>query len=89
MEKESEVAQPCLTLCNPTDCNPPSSSIHGISQARVLEWIAISFSTGSSQPRDRTLASRQILYHCTTYTQQIFVELTRALNFVWLVNLPL
>ena len=52
MEKESEMAQPCPTLCNPTDCNPPSSSIHGISQARVLEWIAISFSRGSSRPRD-------------------------------------
>ena len=48
------VAHFCLTLCNPIDCNVPRSSIHGISQARVLEWIAISFSRGSLWPRDRT-----------------------------------
>ena len=42
---ESEVAQLCLTLCDPMDCSPPGSSIHGIFQARVLEWGAIAFST--------------------------------------------
>ena len=51
------VAQSYLTLCNPTDCSPPSSSVHGISQARILEWVAISLSRGSSWPRDRTCAS--------------------------------
>ena len=40
--KESEVAQLFLTLLRPTDCNPPGSSIHGILQARILEWVAIS-----------------------------------------------
>ena len=45
---ESEVAQSCLTLFDPMDCSPPGSSVHGISQARILEWIAISFSRGSS-----------------------------------------
>ena len=62
-------AKLCLTLCNPMDCNPPGSSIHGISQASVLEWVAISFSTGSSQSRDWTYVcciERQILYHCAT-----------------------
>ena len=44
-ESESEVAQSCLTLCDPVDCSPPGSSIHGILQARILEWVAISFST--------------------------------------------
>ena len=44
LESESEVAQSCPTLCDPMDCNPPGSSVHGIFQARVLEWIAISFS---------------------------------------------
>ena len=39
------------------DCSPPGSSVHGISQARVLEWVAISFSRGSSQPRDQTCIS--------------------------------
>ena len=54
---ESEVAQSCPTLCNPKDCSPPGSSVHGIFQARVLEWVAISFSRGSSQPRDWTRVS--------------------------------
>ena len=53
----SEVAQLCPTLCNPIDCSLPGSSGHGIFQAIVLEWIAISFSRGSSQPRARTWAS--------------------------------
>ena len=43
-----------LTVCNPMDCSPPGSSIHGISQARILEWVAIPFSRGSSQSRDQT-----------------------------------
>ena len=43
-ESESEVAQSCLTLCDPMDCSLPGSSIHGIFQARVLEWGAIAFS---------------------------------------------
>ena len=55
---ESDVAQSCLTLCYPVDCSPPGSSVHGIFQTRILEWVAISFSRGSSQPRDRTQVSR-------------------------------
>ena len=51
-ESENEVAQSCPTLCNPIDCSLSGSSVHGIFQARVLEWIAISFSRGSSRPRD-------------------------------------
>src|SRR5574340_167266 len=42
--------QSCLTLCDPVDSSPPGSSVHGILQARILEWVAISFSRGSSQP---------------------------------------
>ena len=45
-ESESEVAQSCPTLCDPVDCSPPGSSVHGILQARILEWVAISFSRG-------------------------------------------
>ena len=41
-------AQSRLTLCDPMDCSPPGSSVHGISQTRILEWVAISFSRGSS-----------------------------------------
>ena len=56
--KWSEVAQSCPTLCSPVDFSPPASSVHGILQARILEWVAISFSRGSSRPRDRTQVSR-------------------------------
>ena len=51
------VAKSCLTLCNPMDCSLPGSSVHGISQSRILEWVAISFSRGSSQLRDGTSVS--------------------------------
>ena len=44
----------CVRLCDPMDCSPPGSSIHGILQGRILEWVAISFPRGCSQPRDRT-----------------------------------
>ena len=57
-ENESEVAQLCLTLCFPVGRSLPGSSIQGIFQARVLEWVAISFSMGFSQPKDRTQVSR-------------------------------
>ena len=54
----SEVAQSCPTLCNPMDCSLPGFSVHGLFQARILEWVAISFSRGSSWPRNRTRVSR-------------------------------
>ena len=50
------VAQSCMTLCDPVDCSPPGFSVHWILQARMLEWVAISFPRGSSQPRDKTRA---------------------------------
>ena len=67
------VVQLCLTLCDPVDCRPPGSSVHGIFQARILEWVAISYPRGSSRPRDQTRIScvscigKWILYHCTTW----------------------
>ena len=60
----SEVAQSCLTLCDPMDCSL-SASIQEIFQARILEWVAISFSRGSSQPRDGTRVSRIAGRHFT------------------------
>ena len=51
------LSQLCLTLCDHMDCGPPGSSVHGILQARVLEWIAIPFSRWSFQPRDLTQVS--------------------------------
>ena len=52
------VGESCLTLCDPTDCSPPGPSVHGILQARTLEWVAYPFSRGSSRPRNRTGVSR-------------------------------
>ena len=65
----AKVLRSCLTLRDPMDRSPPSSSVHGILQARIPEWVAISFSRGSSLPRDRTHISyiscigRRVLYH--------------------------
>ena len=52
-----KVTQLCPTLCDPMDCSPPDSSVLGILQASILEWVAIPFSWGSSQPRDQTKVS--------------------------------
>ena len=51
------IPQLCPTLCDPMDCSPLGFSVHGILQARILEWVAISFSRGSSRPTDRTWVS--------------------------------
>ena len=48
------VTQSCLTLCDPMDYSPPCSSVHGVLQARLLEWVAMPSSRGSSLPRDQT-----------------------------------
>ena len=63
------VIKSCLTLCDPMNYSPPGFSIHGISQARTLEWVAVPFFRESYQPRDQTWIScigRQILYHWAT-----------------------
>ena len=56
----SLVTKLCPTLCDPMDCSPPGSSVRGILQTRILEWVAIWSSRGSSQPRDRTHISNQV-----------------------------
>ena len=67
----------CPTLVTPMDRSPPGSWDHGIFQARILEWAAISYSRGSSQPRDRTHVSCLsctgwwILYHCTAWEASV------------------
>ena len=66
-ESESAVAQSCLTLCDPMDHSLLGSSVHGIFQAKVLECIAISFSRGSSQPRDWTQVSHIAGRHFTVW----------------------
>ena len=65
--KESQVAQSCPTLCNPVDCSLPGSSVHAIFQARILEWVAVSFSRGSSQLRDQTQVSCIVGRHFTVW----------------------
>ena len=52
-----KVVQWCLTLCDPINCSLPGSSVHRIRQVRILEWVAVAFSRGPSQPRDRTQVS--------------------------------
>ena len=72
------VTQLCPTVCNPTDYSLPDSSVHGVFQARILDWVTISCSRGSSQPRDQTQVScvsyidRWTLYHCTTWEAPSF-----------------
>ena len=65
VKSESEVAQSYPTLCDAMDCSLPVSSVHRIFQARVLKWVAISFSRGSSRPRDQTWVSH-IVGRCFT-----------------------
>ena len=85
------VTQPCPTLYDPMDCSLPDSSVHGIFQARILEWVTIPFSRGSFQPRDRTQisciagrfftiwATREVLSF--TYSQQIPNSAQHIINF--------
>ena len=68
VESESEVAQSCLTLSNPMDCSPPGSSIHGIFQARVLEWGAIVFLRSGSSDRFYFLGLQN---HCRWWLQPL------------------
>ena len=70
------VIQSCLTLCNPVDCRPLGSSGHGIILARILEWVAISFSRGSSWPRNRTQVSHTAGRFFTTWA-------TREAHGIW------
>ena len=76
IESQSEVTQSCATLCNPIVCSLPGSSVHGIFQARILEWVAISFSRRSSQLRDWTQVSR-IAGRCFTLwaTREAHIQL--------------
>ena len=67
------VPKSCPTLCGPMDCSPPGSSVHGIIQARIPEWVVIFFSRGSFQPRDQiqvcsaSCVGRHFLYHWATW----------------------
>ena len=76
--KEVKVSHSCPILCDPVDCSPPGSSVHGILQARILEWVAIPFSMGSSPPGDQTrvscIAGRFFIVWVTRKTQRKLEE---------------
>ena len=80
------VTKLCLTLCDPMDCSPPASSVHGILQARILEWVAMPFSRGSSWPRDWTHVFRigsWVLYHwaiCCVNSLRLFPIIDLKIN---------
>ena len=63
------VTQLCLTLCDPMDCSPPGSSVHGVLLERVLEWVAVLFPRDLPNPRDRTRVSREYLYITMDFTE--------------------
>ena len=77
--KENELAQSCLTLCNLMDCSPPGFSIYEIFQARVLEWIAISFARGILP----TQGLNPGLLHC----RQMLYHLSQMLNSIYKINI--
>ena len=81
--------QLCLTLCNPRDCSPPGSSVHGILQARILEWVAISSSRGSSPLRNRTCISCTAGQFFTVWPiREAEGPYTSALKYYFLVRFP-
>ena len=80
--KWSEVAQTCPTRSDPMDCSLPDSSVHGIFQARILEWVAISFSRGSSQPRNRIRVSRIVDRRFTVWTTRGVQDQTCLIRFM-------
>ena len=90
--KESEVAQLCPTLCNLMDCSLPRSSVHGIFQARVLEWVAVSFSRGSSRSRHWTqvshIAGKRFTVWATTEVFPIWFSSVQSLSCVRLFATP-
>ena len=82
VKSESEVAQSCLTLSDPMDCSPPDSSIHGIFQARVLEWGAIAFSARITREMQIKDHHTSIRIAATSYYWTIYFEMVRMVNFV-------
>ena len=79
-KKESEVAQSFSTLCDPIDCSPPGSSVHGIFQARVLEWGAIAFSElNTKSPINRTLLTPKCVF-CFQVWKMRVLELVKMFS---------
>ena len=83
------LTQSYLILCDPKDCSLPGSFVHGIFQARILEWVAISFSKGSSWSRDGThvfrisCTGRPILYHCAPWEGHSLIIMLKLLGIIY------
>ena len=78
----------CLTVCDPMDCSPPGSSVHGILQARTLQWVATLPSRGSSRRRDQTCVScvgRWVLYHWASWEAILRLHFTKGCSFKFCV----
>ena len=82
----SLVAKSCLTLLDPVDCSPPVSSVHGVSQARTLEWITVSFSRGSSRPRDQTHVFCLAGGFFTTEPPEKPTLALQRIYFIWIIT---
>ena len=99
VKSESEVAQSCPTLCDPMDCSLPGSSVHGIFQARVLEWGAIAFSTYTHYYIYKIDNQQDLLQSTGSYVQYpvinhngkeyVYVCLTESLCCTWETNITL
>ena len=74
VKSESEVAQSCPTLSHPMDCSPPGSSVHGISQERVLEWGAIAFSILGIRLSNNNYPNHLVTYVCVTWFTESFIQ---------------
>ena len=79
VKSESEVAQSCLTLCDPMDRSPPGSSVHGIFPAKVLEWVAIAFSIFICIKTLRKL--KKLAIH--NYAKYVFMQFWKAFDTCW------
>ena len=84
MESESEVAQSCLTPSDPMDCSLPGSSVHGIFQARVLEWGAMAFSKLQSYSNQNSMLLEQKQRHSSTEQNR---EPRSKPTFIWSISL--
>ena len=79
------VGKSCLTLGEPVGCSPPGSSVHGISRVRIVEWVAVFFSRGSSQPRHQThipCIGKLVLHHPAARKGPCCVYFTTVVYFL-------
>ena len=81
------VAKSYLTRCDPMNCSLPGTSVHGISQARILAWVVISFSRGSSWPKDPHLLLGRQWILCHQATWEVWPVFLTSINFIFFLSL--